>query len=66
MSLDTFGTRESLNHNGENFEIFNIQRIAGSGDLPFSLKILLENLVRSEEHTSEPPVTDVSRMPSSA
>ena len=49
MSLDTFGTRESLNHNGENFEIFNIQRIAGSGDLPFSLKILLENLVRTED-----------------
>ena len=49
MSLDTFGTRESLNHNGKNFEIFNIQRIAGSGDLPFSLKILLENLVRTED-----------------
>ena len=41
MSLDTFGTRESLNHNGKNFEIFNIQQISGSADLPFSLKILL-------------------------
>ena len=49
MSLDTFGTKESLNHNGQNFEIFNIQRIAGSADLPFSLKILLENLVRTED-----------------
>ncbi len=48
---DSFGARSSLNVNGDEFELFRIDAIK-SGHverLPYSLKILLENLLRHED-----------------
>ena len=52
-SLDSFGVRSSLKVNGEELEYFSLtSREGGLGNLdhlPFSLKILLENLLRHED-----------------
>jgi aconitate hydratase len=48
---DSFKTRQSLAVGGQSYEIFNLAAIKGHdlGRLPFSLKILLENLLRFED-----------------
>jgi aconitate hydratase len=55
MSLNSFQTRTSLTINGESYDIYSLPALerAGLGDvsrLPFSLKILLENLLRREDN----------------
>src|SRR4029079_11594095 len=55
MSLDTFHTRTRLECGGESFTIYSLPALerAGfphAGQLPFSLKILLENLLRREDN----------------
>jgi aconitate hydratase len=54
MSLDSFGTRTHLTVGGETVEIFSLPALGRSGvadvaRLPFSLKIVLENLLRRED-----------------
>ena len=54
MSLNSFGTRSSLTVGSETFDIYSLPALerAGFGGLdrlPFSLKILLENLLRRED-----------------
>ena len=49
MSKDSLGTQKKLNVSGKEFEIFDISALPGAKDLPFSLKILLENLLRTED-----------------
>ncbi len=49
MSKNSFGSKSSLNLSGKSYEIFDIARLPGSENLPFSLKILLENLLRTED-----------------
>lgn len=56
-SLDSFGTRRALGVGGRTFQIFSLealeQRIgAPVARLPFSLKVLLENLLRNEDGRS--------------
>ena len=48
---DSFKTRQSLVVGGQSYEIFSLPAIRGHdlGRLPFSLKILLENLLRFED-----------------
>ena len=49
---DSFDTRSTLAAGGAEYEIFRLDRLAGRfdpGRLPFSLKILLENLLRHED-----------------
>ena len=48
---DSFKTRQTLAMGGQSYEIFNLTAIQGFdvGRLPFSLKILLENLLRFED-----------------
>ena len=48
-SLDTFGARSSLRVADASYEIFDIGKVPGHDRLPFSLKILLENLLRTED-----------------
>jgi aconitate hydratase len=53
-SLDSFRTRSTLTVNGSNVEIFSLPALERAGfpgvaRLPFSLKILLENLLRNED-----------------
>ncbi|MGA1784421.1 MAG: aconitate hydratase AcnA [Pontimonas sp.] len=48
-SLNSLGSRDSLTVGGVNHEIYRIDAVPGSGSLPFSLKVLLENLLRTED-----------------
>ena len=44
MSKNSLGTKKNLTVAGKDYEIFDISTLAAAKDLPFSLKILLENL----------------------
>jgi aconitate hydratase len=46
---NSFNARASLHAAGQRFEIFRVNAIAGTERLPFSMKILLENLLRHED-----------------
>src|ERR671926_872876 len=48
-SLDTFGARSELRVGDASYEIFTIDTVQGHERLPYSLKILLENLLRTED-----------------
>ncbi|MFS8479129.1 MAG: aconitase family protein, partial [Micromonosporaceae bacterium] len=48
-SLDTFGARSQLRVGDTGYEIFKITAVPGQERLPYSLKILLENLLRTED-----------------
>ena len=48
-SLDTFGAKSQLRVADASYEIFKINTVAGHEHLPYSLKILLENLLRTED-----------------
>ena len=49
MSKNSFNAKKNLDVAGKSFEIFDISAIDGAKDLPFSLKVLLENLLRTED-----------------
>jgi aconitate hydratase len=49
MSVDSFGARSTLTVGEESFEIFRLDAVEGADSLPYSLKILLENLLRTED-----------------
>ncbi len=48
-SLDSFGARGTLDVGGTSYDVFRLAAVAGAADLPYSLKILLENLLRTED-----------------
>src|ERR1700693_5202747 len=49
MSKNSFNAKSNLDVAGESYEIFDITRLEGAATLPFSLKVLLENLLRTED-----------------
>ena len=49
MSKNSFNAKKNLEVAGKSFEIFDISAIEGASNLPFSLKVLLENLLRTED-----------------
>jgi len=49
MSKNSLGTKRNLTVGGKDFEIFDISAVDGAKSLPFSLKVLLENLLRTED-----------------
>ena len=49
MSLNSLGSKKTLTVAGSSYEIFDISQVKGASDLPFSLKVLLENLLRTED-----------------
>nr|WP_233160539.1 aconitate hydratase [Actinophytocola xanthii] len=48
-SRDSFGARQSLSVGDTRHEVFRLDAVTGSERLPYSLKILLENLLRTED-----------------
>ncbi|MEI5673908.1 MULTISPECIES: aconitate hydratase [Nocardioides] len=52
-SKDSFGAKSTLDVDGTSYEIFRLDAVTGEGldvaGLPFSLKVLLENLLRTED-----------------
>src|SRR5579884_249648 len=53
MSKDSFGTRSTLSVGGKDYTIHSLKKLAGAGfdleRMPFSIKIMLENLLRRED-----------------
>ncbi|MFF2633516.1 aconitate hydratase AcnA [Microbacterium sp. NPDC058021] len=48
-SVDSFGAKSTLTVGSTDYEIFRIETVPGYEKLPFSLKVLLENLLRTED-----------------
>jgi aconitate hydratase A / 2-methylisocitrate dehydratase len=49
VSADSFGARGTLSVGDTSYEIHRISAVDGADRLPFSLKVLLENLLRTED-----------------
>ena len=49
MSVNSFEARSTLDVDGTSYEIFRLDAVEGHETLPYSLKILLENLLRTED-----------------
>ena len=48
-SLDTFSSRATLDVGGTGYEIFRLDAVPGLERLPYCLKVLAENLLRTED-----------------
>ncbi|HYI56139.1 MAG TPA: aconitase family protein, partial [Microlunatus sp.] len=49
MSVNSFGSQSTLTVGDASYEIFRLDAVEGQETLPYSLKILLENLLRTED-----------------
>ena len=49
MSVNSFGSQSTLAVGDASYEIFRLDAVEGQETLPYSLKILLENLLRTED-----------------
>ena len=49
MSKNSFDAQSTLEVAGKSYQIFDITKLPAAANLPFSLKILLENLLRTED-----------------
>ncbi len=49
QSKNSFGSRSRLDVAGAGYDVFRIDAVDGAEQLPFSLKVLLENLLRCED-----------------
>ncbi len=47
---NSFDTKSNLDVNGNSYEIFNVGKLSQAEHLPYSIKILLENLLRHEDN----------------
>ncbi len=48
-SPDSFGAKGTLDVGGTTYEVYRLSAVEGAADLPYSLKVLLENLLRTED-----------------
>lgn len=48
-TVNSFGAKSTLNVGDADYEIYRLDAVAGSEKLPYSLKVLLENLLRTED-----------------
>jgi aconitate hydratase len=48
-TVNSFGSKSTLTVGGTDYEVFRIDTVPGFEKLPFSLKVLLENLLRTED-----------------
>ncbi|ADJ46721.1 aconitate hydratase 1 [Amycolatopsis mediterranei S699] len=48
-SKDSFGAKDTLKVGDASYEVFRLNKVEGAERLPYSLKILLENLLRTED-----------------
>ncbi len=55
MTANSFGSLATLLVGGTEYQIHRLDAVAGSASLPFSLKVLLENLLRTEDGRNVTP-----------
>ncbi|MCU1442530.1 MAG: Aconitate hydratase, partial [Cryobacterium sp.] len=48
-AVNSFGAKDTLRVGSKDYEVFRLDAVAGHEKLPFSLKVLLENLLRTED-----------------
>ncbi|HWR85349.1 MAG TPA: aconitate hydratase [Rhodoglobus sp.] len=48
-AVNSFGSKDTLSVGGADYEVFRVDTVPGYEKLPFSLKVLLENLLRTED-----------------
>ncbi|BBX96048.1 aconitate hydratase [Mycobacterium lacus] len=48
-SVNSFGARDTLEVGDKNYQIYRLDAVPGTGKLPYSLKVLAENLLRNED-----------------
>ncbi|MDL9946078.1 aconitate hydratase [Gordonia sp. ABSL11-1] len=49
MSIDSFGARGTLDVGDNSYEIYRLNAVEGTEKLPYALKVLAENLLRTED-----------------
>jgi aconitate hydratase A / 2-methylisocitrate dehydratase len=52
VSANSFGSRHTLRVADKSYEIYRLDAVEGAARLPYSLKVLLENLLRTEDGTN--------------
>jgi aconitate hydratase len=55
MTGNSFGSRGTLDVAGTSYQIHRLDAVTAAGDLPYSLKVLLENLLRTEDGLNVTP-----------
>jgi aconitase A len=55
MNANSFDAHSRLTAGDATYDVFRLDRVAGAGRLPYSLKVLLENLLRNEDGNWFPP-----------
>jgi len=48
-SVNSFGARDTLKVGGDSYQIYRLDAVPGTEKLPYSLKVLAENLLRNED-----------------
>ncbi|KFF59478.1 aconitate hydratase [Cryobacterium sp. MLB-32] len=48
-AVNSFGAKDTLRVGSTDYEVFRVDKVAGYEKLPYSLKVLLENLLRTED-----------------
>ncbi len=48
-SVNSFGARDTLTVGADSYQIYRLDAVPGTGKLPYSLKVLAENLLRNED-----------------
>ncbi|MDQ1543413.1 MAG: aconitate hydratase, partial [Actinomycetota bacterium] len=48
-AVNSFGAKDTLRVGSTDYEVFRVDKVPGYEKLPFSLKVLLENLLRTED-----------------
>ena len=48
-SVNSFGARDTLKVGDQSYEIYRLDAVPGTEKLPYSLKVLAENLLRTED-----------------
>ena len=51
-TVNSFGAQDTLSVGGKDYRVYRIDRVPGHERLPFSLKVLLENQLRTEDGTN--------------
>ena len=49
MSINSFGARGTLDVGDKSYEIYRLSAVKGAEKLPYALKVLTENLLRTED-----------------
>lgn len=48
-SINSFNALDTLEANGKEYQFYNLSKVAGTEKLPYALKVLAENLLRTED-----------------